>query len=116
MKHSYIKVTNHSYRMQDILGSNSIRTVFGDYYLVPAEHIDNAEIIYQDIHGLWGNTNDASCDYQAILLNPQPIKQETCAEVLREFLEQYDDGRVLTQRKKTMVEKAKAALEREGKS
>lgn len=91
-----------------------------DEYVDPVNKmIDEAVEVYQKrpcTDGLWYPAmHKESYTHRALLINIQPIKQETCADVLRDFLTVKDDvyGSSVYGPWKYLFERARLALERE---
>lgn len=74
------------------------KTGDGKYYLVPIEHIDNAVEVYSEADlsegpVYWkrnkaekGHTDYGLEDHKALLIRIEPIVKESCADVLRDIV------------------------------
>lgn len=59
----------------------------------------------------WTKNEHIDASHKAILIKIEPIKQETCADICRDLLDPAWDSSSLN----SLQDRAKAALEREGK-
>ncbi len=73
---------------------------------------DNPELVLHEHEiQIWKHFDGPNTTHKALLINIEPIKQETCADVLRDLIKDCDGEGIKSL--EGFYERAKAALERE---